>query len=114
MPQSDFPESGKAPAAQGADAAALCDLAGLRLDPSELTRLSRDLEQILTYVRLIDEADSAGRLPTIHPTQARATLRADEIHGGLTASDALRNAPRTKGDYFRAPPAIPQGEDLRD
>ncbi len=112
MPESDLPQSNEAPT--GAQTGALCDLAGLCLTPAELTSLGKDLAQILTYVRLIDAADSSGQLPTIHPTQTHGTLREDDPRSGLSAGDALRNAPRTKDDHFRAPPAFPPAGDPRD
>ena len=86
----------------------LCDLAKLTLAPEERERMRADLEQILEYVRKLDELDTEGVPPTTHVLGLVSPLRGDRVDAVLPASEALRNSPEQAGDALVVPQVKPE------
>ena len=78
-------------------------LARLRLEGEEAERLKTQLEQILAYMRRLDELDLAGVPPMTHPHTAFAPLRADEPLPCLSQGEALAAAPDQRDGLLRVP-----------
>ena len=78
-------------------------LARLRLDDSELERMSRELSGILDHVERISELDLDGVEPTTHVIELRNVLRPDEPRPSLPRERALEAAPDPAGNGFRVP-----------
>ena len=78
-------------------------LARLRLEPDEETQMRSELSVILEHVEAIQELDLAGVPPTTHVVALQNVLRADEPVAGLSAEEALREAPATSGGRFTVP-----------
>ena len=69
-----------------------------------------DLEEILSYVDLLDEADTEGIEPTSHVIPLATPLRRDEVIERLDPELAMSNAPSAEGTAFVVPKVI-EGEE---
>lgn len=81
-------------------------LARLQLDPAERARLTHDLERILQMVDKLRELDTNGIPPLVHLNEPEDAGRADVVGEQLDPADALRNAPKHDGRFFRVPKVI--------
>ena len=76
------------------------------MEPDEIVRLGRDLTQILDYIALLDEVDTAGVEPMAHAIDLHNVFRDDTNTESLPREDALRNAPVQDERFFRVPPIL--------
>jgi aspartyl-tRNA(Asn)/glutamyl-tRNA(Gln) amidotransferase subunit C len=81
----------------------LARLARIDLSDSELAGLEGDLQQILQYVALLEELDTANVEPTTQVAVSSAPLRPDEPREGLDTAAALAEAPRLGETAFAVP-----------
>jgi aspartyl-tRNA(Asn)/glutamyl-tRNA(Gln) amidotransferase subunit C len=87
----------------------VADLANLELSDSEITRLAKDLDEILTHMDALNEIDTASVEPmaqVLYQSGETATLRADEIVPCLGNEAALANAPLAGAGYYKVPKVI--------
>jgi aspartyl-tRNA(Asn)/glutamyl-tRNA(Gln) amidotransferase subunit C len=91
------------------EAKKIAKLAHLSLPDDELSRLTRDLDRILGYVRELQEVDVEGVEPTAHVQLDRLALREDEPGSSLPRELALREAPRVAMDGFAVPAFVDEG-----
>ena len=80
----------------------IAGLAKLELDPTD-NSLVDSLQSILEYVALLDEVDVSDVEPTSFGAPGISRDREDEPRAGLTAEEALRNAPDGLEGQFRVP-----------
>ncbi len=85
------------------DAAALAERAKLRFSEEQLVKLTKDLNDIIRYVDQLAQLDTEGVPPMTHPHAFTNVWREDEPREGLTAEQALANAPDRQGQFFRVP-----------
>lgn len=78
-------------------------LARLALEDHEVEALRRDLEEIVAYVRQLDEVDTTGVEPMTRVATGSAPMRPDVVSAGLDHAQALAEAPRVLGDGFAVP-----------
>ena len=88
---------------------AIARLAHLDFAPDELTRLTRELGEILAYVKQLEEVDVSGVEPTAHVQLERLPLREDDPAPSLARDLALREAPRVAQDGFAVPAFVDEG-----
>ena len=82
-------------------------LARIELAPEETARLQAEIEGIVRYVKLLNEADVSQAEPTAHATQVTNVFRDDEPGECLSRSEVMANAPETMGDEaIRVPPVM--------
>ncbi len=81
-------------------------LARLQLDPAERDKLTTDLNSILQMVDKLSELDTTGVEPLIYLNDTENVLREDVVGAQLTPEEALRNAPKQDGQFFRVPKVI--------
>lgn len=86
----------------------LAELARLRLSEEEITSLQRDLDQMLEYVRQLQQVDTEGVEPMSHSIDLNSIMRADEVKPSLPVEEALKNAPARVDDFFAVPKVIDQ------
>jgi len=84
------------------DVLRIAELANLEIDPAD-DSLGKSLQSILDYVAMLDQVDVSGVEPTSFGAVGGSILRADEPRSGLTAKEALQNAPDGVDDQFRVP-----------
>jgi aspartyl-tRNA(Asn)/glutamyl-tRNA(Gln) amidotransferase subunit C len=81
----------------------VAQLARLELGDDEVERMIRDLGGILDYVAQLGELDTSQVPATAQIAVEGAPLRADEPARGLSADEALAEAPRTSDGSFAVP-----------
>ena len=81
----------------------IANLAQLTLDDAAQDRLVGELNEILTYVEKLGEIDTANVEPMMHALQQTNVFRDDVAGGSLDREEALRNAPKSDGEYFIVP-----------
>ena len=81
-------------------------LARLKLTDDEETLFADQLGQILDYVAILNELETADVEPMAHAFDIQNVFRADEPRESLERSDALQNAPKSDGRYFLVPQII--------
>lgn len=75
-------------------------LARLDLTSEEAELFQRQLRDVLRYVDKLREVDVRDVEPAAHAVPMFNVLREDEPRAGLTATEALANAPRQANDLF--------------
>ncbi len=78
-------------------------LARLELEPEEKEMMAGQLSEIIDTARRVQELNTGDVEPTSHVTNLPALLREDVVKDSLSQEEAMRNAPRRQGDYFRVP-----------
>ncbi|HVE76221.1 MAG TPA: Asp-tRNA(Asn)/Glu-tRNA(Gln) amidotransferase subunit GatC, partial [Actinomycetota bacterium] len=68
-------------------------LARLALSDEEVDRFGEQLSKILDHAEKVTSLDTDGVEPTSHPVRLVNVLRPDEPVPGVTAKEALANAP---------------------
>jgi len=81
-------------------------LARLLLTDDELERMTRQLADILGYMALLGEADTAGVEPMAHALDLCDVLREDCAGGSLSRRDALAGAPRRDAECYLVPAVL--------
>ena len=87
----------------------VADLANLKLTDSEIARMAREMDQILTHMEALNEMDTATVEPmaqVLYQSEETATLRADEIVPPIGNEAALANAPVAGAGYYKVPKVI--------
>ena len=82
-----------APTLTRADVLRIAELAHLELSDQEVDRFAKQLDDILGYAKLVQEADTTGVSPTSHPLAVDAVWREDAIRPSLSYDESLTNAP---------------------
>lgn len=78
-------------------------LARLELDAEEVTRMQRDLDDILRHVEELNGLSTEGVPETAHVAAEAAPLRPDVRLPSLNHEAALAEAPRRSGGGFAVP-----------
>lgn len=86
----------------------LAKLSRLKFDENEKKSIQQDLEKILSMCEKLQEVNTDGVEPLIYMTNSHTVLRTDEVVQEITKEEALKNAPKTDGDFFRVPKVIDQ------
>ncbi len=81
----------------------ICKLALLNLSEEEKEKLAKQLGDILSYFKKLDDLDTSNVKPTTHPTNLKNVFREDIPWESLTNEEALKNAKYKKDGYFKAP-----------
>jgi aspartyl-tRNA(Asn)/glutamyl-tRNA(Gln) amidotransferase subunit C len=87
----------------------VADLANMRLTEDEISHLSHDLGQILTYIEQLNELNTDQVAPmaqVLFDADETATLREDRPHAPLTNDEALANASVAGAGYYKVPRVI--------
>ena len=75
-------------------------LARLKLTDEEARTFQNQLGDVLAFVEKLKKVDVTGVEPTAHTSDVFNVFREDEVRPGLTAAEALANAPRKANDLF--------------
>ena len=81
-------------------------LARLNLSGQSRAKYLGQLNQILSYVKKLEEVDTEGVEPLVHSHDQVNVMREDTPAKSLTVSEALENAPLDDGQYFRVPKVV--------
>jgi aspartyl-tRNA(Asn)/glutamyl-tRNA(Gln) amidotransferase subunit C len=84
-------------------------LARLELGPTEVERMTRQLDQIISYMRSLDELGTLDPVkvpPTAHILDVSCPLRADEAIPSGQDEAILERAPGRRDRFFTVPKVI--------
>jgi len=81
-------------------------LARLQLDHAEREQLGADLQRILDMVDQLQALDTTGVEPLVYLNTTDNVLREDTVGQTLPPAEALRNAPKHDGQFFRVPSVL--------
>ena len=82
----------------------LSKLALLDLTEEEKVKLSKQLSDIISYFKKLNDLDTSDVNPTTHAIEGlKNVFREDIPWKSLSKEDALRNAQHKKDGYFKAP-----------
>jgi aspartyl-tRNA(Asn)/glutamyl-tRNA(Gln) amidotransferase subunit C len=87
----------------------VADLANLKLTEPEITRLQKDMDEILTHMDALSELDTSAVEPmaqVLYQSEETATLREDQPIPPLGNEIALANAPLAGAGYYKVPKVI--------
>ena len=87
----------------------VADLANLQLTGTEIGRLAKDLDEILTHIDTLNELDTSKVEPmaqVLYDAEVTATLRPDTEWAPLGNEAALANAPLAGNGYYKVPKVI--------
>lgn len=76
-------------------------LAKLSLTEEEKSKLEKQLEETVEYVKGLDEVDTNGVDPTSQVTGLENVTRNDEVKSSLTQDQALSNSKSTHNGFFK-------------
>ncbi len=80
----------------------LAHLSRLKLTDDEIERFSRELGEILSYVEMLDKADTTGLEPTYQVTGLKNVMREDKIVDyQAKPGDLLAQAPAIENKHFK-------------
>ena len=82
------------------------NLAKLELSEEERSKLTGDLNNILSMVEKLQELDTTGVEPLVYINEEVNKLREDEVRNQVSQSEALKNAPEEDGTYFKVPKVL--------
>ena len=89
------------------DSQYLAGLSGLALSDAETQALGTDIDNIITYITMLDELDVAGVEPTYQVTDLENVWRKDEvIDGGVTREQLLSLASETLENQVKVPQVL--------
>ena len=89
------------------DSQYLAGLSGLALSDAETQALGTDIDNIITYITMLDELDVVGVEPTYQVTDLENVWRKDEvIDGGVTREQLLSLAPETLENQVKVPQVL--------
>lgn len=84
----------------------VADLARLNIGDDETDMFTSQLNDILTYVDILNRADTTGIEPMSYAVGWTEAFREDVVLPSLDIKDALANAPDDTGGSFKVPKVI--------
>ena len=84
------------------DIVKVASLARLQLTTKEVDKFSKEIDSILTYVRILDNVKIDNYLPTNQVTALENVWRDDKIESyGYLPADLLKNIPDQESGYIK-------------
>lgn len=81
-------------------------LSRLKPEPAEKARLATELEQIVSYMDVLDRLDTAGVEPLSHVFPIKNVMRPDHPSPSFPREELLKNAPSEDPEAFLVPKAV--------
>ena len=85
----------------------LANLARLKLTEEEAEKFSRQLTEILSFFKMLDDLNLDAVPPTFHVGGLRSVLRDDKPEKPLERSLVMLNAPSKEKGYFKTNRVVP-------
>jgi len=95
------------PRIQADEVREIAALARVSLLPTEVERMTHELDAILEYIETVRNLDTENVEPMTHAVSFGCPLREDVPKPSLTVEEALGNAPRRHGAFFEVPRIVP-------
>ncbi len=84
----------------------VCVLSRLKLDDGERAAMAGELEQIVSYMDVLDTLDTSGVEPMSHVLPVSNVLRPDVVEPSADRESLLRGAPKRDAETFLVPKAV--------
>ncbi|MAR34450.1 MAG: Asp-tRNA(Asn)/Glu-tRNA(Gln) amidotransferase GatCAB subunit C [Chloroflexi bacterium] len=84
----------------------ISELSYLELTDKEISKLQKELSDIIRYFTLLNKLDTKNVELTGHTTKAQSVMREDEVHPPLKTEKVINNAPQTSGEFIKVPPVL--------
>jgi len=84
----------------------VADLSRIELNPEELEKLSKQLQDILDFINKLTEVNITNINPTSHILPINNVLRTDTPVKSLPLDKTLENAPSRENNFFGVPKVI--------
>jgi aspartyl-tRNA(Asn)/glutamyl-tRNA(Gln) amidotransferase subunit C len=84
-------------------------LGRLLLSEAELDTMTHQLGDILAYMELLGEVDTAGVEPMAHAIEVANVFRDDAARPSLDREEALANAPHRDAECYLVPAVLGEG-----
>lgn len=84
----------------------LAGLARLRFSNAEKENIKSDLQNMIGFIKKMDELDTSDIEPLLHITRNVNVLREDIVQGSITNAAALQNAAQHSAPFFIVPKVI--------
>lgn len=84
----------------------ISELSYIDLTDKEISRLQKELGDIINYFTLLNKLDTKNVEVTGHTTQAKSVMREDEVQPPLKTENVINNAPQTAGEFIKVPPVL--------
>ena len=81
-------------------------LARLKFDGEQLDKMTDHMVQIVQYVDKLSELNTDDVEPMAHALDVHNALAEDVSRPSLSREEALKNAPKSDGEYFRVPAVL--------
>lgn len=78
-------------------------LARLFLTDEQIEAMTKQFNEILSYFRKLDSVDTSNVPLELYVTPLKDITREDIVEESLNPDEALKNAPKREGKYFKAP-----------
>ncbi len=84
----------------------IAHLARLEVKEEDKQGLLDDMNNIITFMDKLNEVDTSGVEPLVYMTDEVNVLREDEVKQEISRAEALQNAPKQDGKFFRVAKVI--------
>ena len=81
-------------------------LSRLKLPQEEKTRMTAELQQIVSYMDVLNTLDTADVEPMSHVFPVKNVLREDEVQPSFDRAELLKNAPVPDEEAFLVPKTV--------
>lgn len=88
------------------DVVRVAQLSRLKLTEAEIVQFSASLGNVLDYFKVLDELSLEDCEPMVHAIEMSNVLRGDVVRESLDRAAALRNAPKSDGQFFLVPQVL--------
>ncbi len=84
----------------------IADLARLEFSEHEIGIFSKQFDEMLSYISIIEKLDLENVEPLLHVIQAENVFREDIAKPSLSSTEALANAPKHDNVFFKVPKVL--------
>ena len=84
----------------------IAKLAAIEINDEELSQFTQDLDSILNYIEVLNEADVENIEPTSHVHGINNAFRDDISKEPLASQEIIEQAPSSSGTSFKVPRII--------
>lgn len=81
-------------------------LSCLSFSESEVSEIQADLSKMINFVEKLNEPEVEEKIKATSMARNAIGLREDVVGGTVKLSDALKNAPQVKDEFFAVPKVI--------
>ena len=81
-------------------------LARITLNEDEEKKVGSELQDILTYIDMLNELDTDGVEAMSHCFPVTNVMREDEVSASMTPDEIVANAPESQGGCFVVPKTV--------